>query len=92
MFFKNINTSALFTNTQTTAINSSITEVTNSNYDLTSVLQSIARPPPPPVETPRETNFQYQEGGHLPLLPPPMPPFSAKADYENSYQFGSGIL
>ncbi|EFA07354.2 hypothetical protein TcasGA2_TC015954 [Tribolium castaneum] len=77
---QNLNTSTLFTNTQTT---NTLTEVTNSNYDLSSVLQSIARPPPPPIEPSTETpSFPYQEGPHMPLLPPPMPPFS-----ENSYQF-----
>jgi hypothetical protein len=90
LFFKNLNTSSLFTNTQTTAANNSLTEVTNSNYslntDLSSVLQSISQPPPPPIDNPTESSsFQYQ-GGHLPLLPPPMPPFSAKSDYESSYQ------
>jgi hypothetical protein len=87
---ENLNTSSLFTNTQTTAANNSLTEVTNSNYslntDLSSVLQSISQPPPPPIDNPTESSsFQYQ-GGHLPLLPPPMPPFSAKSDYESSYQ------
>ena len=71
--------------------NASLSEVNNSsfnlNVDLSNVLQTIGRPPPPPIEASSDSaRFPYQEGGHLPLLPPPMPPFSAKSDYENPYQ------
>ncbi|KAJ3650238.1 hypothetical protein Zmor_021936 [Zophobas morio] len=86
-----LSTSALFTNVPTTVANASLSEVNNSsfnlNVDLSNVLQTIGRPPPPPIEASSDSaRFPYQEGGHLPLLPPPMPPFSAKSDYENPYQ------
>lgn len=49
------------------------------------------QPPLPPSDPSETINFQYQDSGHLPLLPPPMPPFSAKNDYESSYQRYSAI-
>lgn len=79
----------MFGGAETTLVKN--TEVTNNNYGgLSSVFQDIGRPPPPPTDgggDGRHQDYQFAAGvGHMPLLPPPMPPFNPNdGNYAQAY-------
>lgn len=87
------NTSQSSATAQNTNANETVTtDIYNSNNSISSLFPSLSQPPPPPDTAPTPMPVappsanDYQFNSQVPLMPPPIPPFSkSDVSYNNSY-------
>lgn len=82
----------LFQNLNSSIFNSSQTS-TESEHPRKSFTPPLIQNPPRPVEAPivtTSTSTNYYSSSHVPLLPPPMPPFSkSEMEYGSTSSFNT---